>query len=204
MKALAEKMYLNESVKNETLALLWYGNWSPITKLPVSPGPQLSLSRPIATFHQLPPNDAKAPYYLGNLYYDKRQYDLALNYWEASAKLDGTFPTVWRNLALAYFNKRNDETLAVECMERAFQLDTTDARILMELDQLYKKLHVSHSERLKFLESHAQEVEKRDDLCIGILRFQGEDFFQRELFMHVARAVPQDHFTPRDAVYIVS
>ena len=33
-------------------------------------------------------------------------------------------------------------------MERAFRLDTTDARILMELDQLYKRVRRSHKERL--------------------------------------------------------
>ena len=52
------------------------------------------------------PDDARAPYYLGNLYYDKRQYDLAMEAWETSARLDGSFPTVWRNLALAFFNKK--------------------------------------------------------------------------------------------------
>ncbi|MGM9735579.1 MAG: DUF5107 domain-containing protein, partial [Candidatus Cryptobacteroides sp.] len=31
------------------------------------------------------PDDPKAPYYLGNLYYDKRQYSLAKNAWERSA-----------------------------------------------------------------------------------------------------------------------
>ena len=70
------------------------------------------------------PNDAKAPYYLGNLYYDKRQYDLALEAWETSAKLDDKFPTIWRNLALANFNKKNEEARAIEYMERAFRLDT--------------------------------------------------------------------------------
>ena len=70
---------------------------------------------------------------MGNLYYDKRQYDLAMEAWETSARLDDNFPTVWRNLALAYFNKKNEETKAIEYMERAFRLDTTDARILMEL-----------------------------------------------------------------------
>lgn len=52
------------------------------------------------------PDDARAPYYLGNLYYDKRQYDLAMEAWETSVRLDGSFPTVWRNLALAFFNKK--------------------------------------------------------------------------------------------------
>lgn len=68
------------------------------------------------------PCDAKAPYYLGNLYYDKRQYSLAIEAWETSIKLDDKFPTVWRNLALAYFNKKDEKAKAMEYMERAFQL----------------------------------------------------------------------------------
>jgi tetratricopeptide (TPR) repeat protein len=48
--------------------------------------------------------DARAAYYLGCLYYDKRQYDVAVSCWERSAKIDPEFPAVWRNLALAQFN----------------------------------------------------------------------------------------------------
>ena len=52
--------------------------------------------------------DAKAPYYLGCLWYDRRQYDDAIACWEKSVSIDDCFPTAWRNLSLAYFNKRND------------------------------------------------------------------------------------------------
>ena len=109
------------------------------------------------------PNDAKAPYYLGNLYYDKRQYDLALEAWETSAGLDDKFATIWRNLALANFNKKDEEATAIEYMERAFQLDTTDARVLMELDQLYKRVRRPHSERLAFLQQYPELIAQRDD-----------------------------------------
>ena len=51
------------------------------------------------------PNDAKAPYYLGLLYHDKRQYDLSKELWIKSAHIDDSYPTVWRNLALIYMNK---------------------------------------------------------------------------------------------------
>lgn len=112
------------------------------------------------------PKDARAPYYLGNLYYDKRQYDLAMKAWETSAKLDGRFPTVWRNLALAYFNKKGMVEKAIECMEYAFELDTTDARILMELDQLYKRVQRSHNERLAFLQKYPELIAQRDDLVL--------------------------------------
>lgn len=130
------------------------------------------------------PKDGRAPYYLGNLYYDKRQYELAIEAWEASARLDAQFPTVWRNLALAYFNKKNEETKAVECMERAFRLDTTDARILMELDQLYKRICCSHTERLAFLQKYSELVSQRDDLIleeITLLNQMGECKQAKEL-----------------------
>ena len=152
-------------------------------------------------------SDARAPYYLGCLYYDKRQYDLAVRFWERSAKLDPSYPTVWRNLALARFNKSEQELEssvenkmdmavgmiselasqlakgeklkrptrekkkspqdeALEYMEKAFHLDETDSRILMELDQLYKRLHKPHQERLDFLQKYPQLIAQRDDLVL--------------------------------------
>ena len=112
------------------------------------------------------PAGAKAPYYLGCLYYDKRQYDLAIENWELSAKLDPTFPTVWRNLALVRFNKQNKPEEAVAYMEKAFHLDETDARVLMELDQLYKRMQKPHQERLDFLQKYPQMIAQRDDLVL--------------------------------------
>lgn len=112
------------------------------------------------------PDDAKAPYYLGNLYYDKRQYNLAIEAWESSTRLDDGFPTAWRNLALAYFNKKDEKAKAVECMERAFRLDPSDARTLMELDQLYKRLQRPHGERLALLRQYPELVAQRDDLTL--------------------------------------
>ena len=112
------------------------------------------------------PSDANAHYLLGNIYYDKRQYDPAIENWEKALELNPGFPTVWRNLALAYFNKRNDGDKAVKYMERAFELDRGDSRILMELDQLYKRLHYPHEMRLGLLEQYADLTEKRDDLVL--------------------------------------
>ena len=112
------------------------------------------------------PRGAKAPYYLGCLYYAARQYDLAIENWELSAKLDPSFPTVWRNLALARFNKQDRQQEALEYMERAFHLDENDERVLMELDQLYKRLHKPHAERLAFLQKYPALILRRDDLVL--------------------------------------
>lgn len=117
---------------------------------------------------QLYPADAKAPYYLGNFWYASRQYANAMECWELSRNLDGTYPTVRRNLSLAYYNKRNQPQKALEELETAFALDTADARILMELDQLYKKLGRPAEERLAFLEKYPAAVAHRDDLYLEV------------------------------------
>ena len=109
-------------------------------------------------------NASKAHYYLGCLSYDKRQYNMAAYHWEKSREGNPAFPTVWRNLALAYFNKQHKVKEATECMEKAFALDNTDARIYMELDQLYKRLVRPHADRLALMQQHLDMVETREDL----------------------------------------
>jgi tetratricopeptide (TPR) repeat protein len=115
---------------------------------------------------QLNPADSKAPYYLGNFWYNARQYNEAVVNWELSVKLDDSFPTVHRNLSLAYFNKQNQPQKALAELEKAFRLDETDSRILMELDQLYKRLGYSPEFRLEKLEKYPDQVNYRDDLYL--------------------------------------
>ena len=109
---------------------------------------------------------AKAGYYLGNLYYDKQQWEKSVALWEDSVKADPQFPTVWRNLSLAYYNKKKDPDRAKKAMEKAFALDTADARIFLELDQLYRKLGWTFEERLANYEKHRELIKERDDLYI--------------------------------------
>lgn len=108
--------------------------------------------------------DWRAQYYLGCLLYDKKRYDEAINCWENSVSINNKFPTSHRNLALAYYNKKQDAARAETELETAFRLDDTDARVLMELDQLYKKNGKSAQVRLELLSNHMDLVEWRDDL----------------------------------------
>ncbi len=119
-------------------------------------------------------HDAKAYYYLGNYWYDKRQYEDAITCWEHSISVDAAFPTVHRNLSLAYFNKQHDAAKALASLEKAFTLDNSDARVLMELDQLYKKLNKPHAERLALLEKHIQLTESRDDLYLEMITLHNQ------------------------------
>lgn len=123
------------------------------------------------------PKDARAWYYLGNLWYDKRQYADAIACWERSAAIDDRFPTVLRNLSLGYFNKLGRREEAVALLERAFAADPSDSRILMELDQLYKRLNRPHAERLALLDKYRRLVDERDDLFLEyatLLNLRGE------------------------------
>ena len=134
----------------------------------------------------------KALYYLGNLWYDKRQYTPAIAAWERSSREDETFPTVWRNLALAYFNKLNRPEEAVLLLEKAFRLDPTDARVLMELDQLYKRLNRPHTVRMAFLEQHMDIVITRDDLYLEYVTLLNQTGQYREAI----RRIDQRKFHP--------
>ena len=110
--------------------------------------------------------DARAPYYLGNIFYDKRQWDEARTWWEMSSARNPLFPTVLRNLALGYCNKEKKTGKALEYMSRAFLLDGKDSRVFMELDQLRKLMGQNPFDRLKAFISHEELVEQRDDLVL--------------------------------------
>ncbi|MGH9654356.1 MAG: tetratricopeptide repeat protein, partial [Bryobacteraceae bacterium] len=114
------------------------------------------------------PKDARAPYYLGNLLYDRRRYEEALSLWQRSSELDSSFPTVWRNLGIAYFNIAKDSAKALFAFDQALAADAQDARILYERDQLWKRTGKPPRERLQELERFSSLVQLRDDLSAEI------------------------------------
>ncbi|HUH47911.1 MAG TPA: DUF5107 domain-containing protein, partial [Arenibacter sp.] len=123
------------------------------------------------------PDDAMAPYYLGNFWYAARQYENARLCWEASVRLNGDNAVCLRNLALLYYNKTNQKMLAKKYLEMAFELDPNNSRLLMELDQLYKKMNISIDQRLELLENNTSLIATRDDLYleqITLLNFKAQ------------------------------
>jgi tetratricopeptide (TPR) repeat protein len=114
------------------------------------------------------PRDAKAPYYLGNLLYDRRRHDQAIALWEKSARLDPAFSIVWRNLGIGYFNVRRQSAKARDAYARALRANPADARLLYERDHLWKRLGEKPATRLRELERHLELVRQRDDLSVEL------------------------------------
>jgi tetratricopeptide (TPR) repeat protein len=112
------------------------------------------------------PADARAPYYLGNLLYDRRRHRDAITAWRRAARLDPGFPTVHRNLGIAEFNVLGRERQARAAYRRALRADPSDARVLYEFDQLRRLLADPPAERLALLEHNAKLVRSRDDLTV--------------------------------------
>ena len=112
------------------------------------------------------PADAKAPYYLGNLLFDRRRHEEAIGFWETSARIDPNFSIVWRNLGIAYFNIQKKPAKAHAAYDRALKANPTDARLLYERDQLWKRLGEKPLKRLRELEKHPALVQQRDDLTV--------------------------------------
>ena len=113
--------------------------------------------------------DARAPYYLGNLLYDRRRYRDAIELWQQAASLDLGFPTVHRNLGIALFNVRHDASAAVIAFDHAHAADSQDGRILYERDQLWKRTGVAPERRLAELLHHGELVAMRDDLSLELI-----------------------------------
>lgn len=112
------------------------------------------------------PHDARAAYYLGNLLYDRRRHEEAMQCWERSAELDPSFSVVWRNLGMGWFNVRRHALRAQEAYEKAVAAAPGDARLVYERDQLWKRMRVRPSVRLRELARHPGPVWARDDLAV--------------------------------------
>ncbi len=124
------------------------------------------------------PNDARAPYYLGNLLFDW-QPEEAVKLWKQSAAIDPSLAMVHRNLVLAESHQKPtpDSTQAIAELEQAVSGPTKYAMHFSELDELYAAAGAAPEKRLALLEANQSIVQKRDDALsreIGLKIFAGK------------------------------
>ena len=134
------------------------------------------------------PKAARAHYYLGNLYYDKRRYQEAIAHWRAAAELDGAFSIPFRNLGIAEFNVLHDAAAATEMYQRAFKANPEDARVLYEWDQLKKRTGIaSPVDRRQFLELQRHLIAHRDDLTVEYVTLLNQSDEWQAALDHLAK-----------------
>ena len=108
------------------------------------------------------PDDARAPYYLGNLLYEL-QPESAIREWEKARGLDDAFPTAHRNLGIAYGQVQHDADKALRCLQRAVACDDQDPRLFYELDVLAEEASRPAEERLEVLRKHHTTIVGHND-----------------------------------------
>jgi tetratricopeptide (TPR) repeat protein len=114
------------------------------------------------------PKDARAPYYLGNLFYDRKRHTEAIALWQKSAQLAPRFSILQRNLGIGYFNCLGHPAKARRAYDLAVLVNRRDARLLYERDQLWKRLGEKPKKRLRELEKRRDLVQQRDDLSVEL------------------------------------
>lgn len=124
------------------------------------------------------PQDARAPYYLGNLLFDW-QPEEAVALWEKTSTLEPKFPIVWRNLAQAYSHGRGQGGLAkaIASLERAVALSEAYPTHFAELDALSADANAPVEKRLALLEAHQSAIVDHDECLarlIGLKTFAGK------------------------------
>lgn len=112
------------------------------------------------------PRDARAPFYLGNLLYDRRRHAEAIGLWKRAVRLEPGNAVAWRNLGIGAFNTLRQPGAARAAYERAFRAAPRDARVLYERDQLWKRLGIAPARRLRQLRRHTRLVAARDDFTV--------------------------------------
>lgn len=108
-------------------------------------------------------SDPVAPYLLGNIYYGIKNVPAAVREFEKSVHNGAFFPTAYRNLAIAYFDKMGRKKEAGELIRTAFSMDDTDPRIFFEYMQYLRAVNAPVEERLEMFERYPQLTDRHDD-----------------------------------------
>lgn len=109
-----------------------------------------------------------APFLLGCLLYDKRQYEEAAMLFERAIELEPDNYMVYRSLAVAYFSHLNRKDEAAVLMEKARGLNCSQ-QILYESAILMDLMGAEPTAKIALLEPHKDSF-RRDDLFVELAK----------------------------------
>ena len=132
------------------------------------------------------PKAPKAHYFLGELLYDRKQYDAAICHWQTAVREMPELASAHRALSIACYN-HGDRSLAAGEIAQACRLEPGNSRFLLEQEQLLDRLEHSVKERLALLEAHAELIPDRYALMLAyvkLLNLDGQHEKALDLMMH--------------------
>ncbi len=116
----------------------------------------------------------KAHYFLGELLYDRKQYEAAMMHWQTAITRMPELAPAHRNLSIASYN-HGDSSLAAKEIAEAVRLEPENSRFLLEQDQLLKRLDRPVKERLSLLEAHRDIIPDRYALMLAYVTLLNQD-----------------------------
>ena len=120
------------------------------------------------------PAAPKSRYFLGELLYDKKQYDEAMKHWQTAVEEMPELAPAHRNLSIACYN-HGDKDLAAGEIAKACELEPDNSRFLLEQEQLLKRLDCPVKERLALLEAHEAILPERCALMLAYISLLNAD-----------------------------
>ena len=160
--------YFKQLTGDKTTAEQFYAvarKGSPINVFPHRLEEKAALESAIRAY----PNDANARLFLGNLLYGSGQREEGFADWQKAVQLNPQSPLAQRNVAYGQRYLKKDMQASYEAYQKAFSVDATDGRILLELDDVAQQIKVPDAERYALLMKHPRTVNSRDDLISTLI-----------------------------------
>jgi tetratricopeptide (TPR) repeat protein len=129
------------------------------------------------------PNDAAAHLFLGNLlYFALGQRPEGQAHWRRAVESNPALSLAWRNLGYAESRQEKpDLKMSLDAYERVLEIDPSDARALLELDQVAERLQATPAARLARFQRLPATVTSRDDLVARLVDLHLQEGSPRDL-----------------------
>ncbi len=114
------------------------------------------------------PGDARAYYFLGNLWYD-RQPQEGINCWHRAVDLAPDLAIAWRNLGFGYHRHLKQIPQAIQYYEQAIRVNPQDPTYYLELDNLYAQNNTAPAVRLATMQKNLPLMATHNNLFMHYL-----------------------------------
>ena len=113
--------------------------------------------------------DGTAWYLLGDVVYDKKQFEYAAECWKKAIEASPDFYVPYRNLAVAYYSHLDKREEALDYQKKAVALKPGDEQLLNEVSFLMAAVGVPGEERAEYIKANFPK-EHGDDIVLELAK----------------------------------